>query len=189
MLSAFLLRRGLGRGRAFDGKTLRGSGNGAERPRHLMAAVIHQTGMAVGQQAVDTKTNEITAARPLLEPLDLVGRVVTADAMHTQSPLAEYVLTVKDNQPILKRHITQMHWDSPPQAQTIQKGPGRSEQRQIWISIALRGDRPDWPASPRRVRLWCHELFAGRSPAGGSGCLKRYRGRDAVPKMCPFYPT
>ncbi len=55
-----------------------------------MAAVIPQTGVVVGQQAVDTKTNEIPVARPLLEPLDLVGRVVTADAMPTQSGLAAY---------------------------------------------------------------------------------------------------
>lgn len=88
-----------------------------------MAAVIHQTGVVVGQQAVDTKTNEITVARPLLEPLHLVGRVVTADAMHTQSALAEcvvdqkqadYVLTVKDNQRILKRHLIRQGWDFSP---------------------------------------------------------------------------
>ena len=123
VLSAFLLRQGWGRAIAFDGKTRRGSGNGAERPRHLRAAGIHQTGVVVAQQAVDTKTNEITVARPLLAPLDLVGRVVTADAMHTQSRLAEYlvdekqadyVFTVKDNQRILKRHLTQMNWDFPP---------------------------------------------------------------------------
>ena len=99
-----------------------------------MAAVIHQTGIVVGQQAVDTKTNEITVARPLLEPLELVGRVVTADAMHTQSALAEYVVdqkhadyvfTVKDNQRILKRHLTQLDWgfspsgpDNPERART-----------------------------------------------------------------------
>lgn len=54
---------------------------------------------------------------------DLVDRVVTADAMHTQSTLAEYlvdgkqadyVLTVKDNPRRLKRHLTQMAWDFPP---------------------------------------------------------------------------
>lgn len=45
----------------------------------------------------------------------MVARMVTADAMQRQSPLAEYVvdekhaeymLTVKDNQRILKRHLT-----------------------------------------------------------------------------------
>lgn len=56
-------------------------------------------------------------------PLALVGRVVIADAMPTQSGLAEYlveekqadyVFTVKDNQQILKRHLTQANGGSPP---------------------------------------------------------------------------
>lgn len=132
VLHAFLLRHGLGRAIAMDGKTLRGSGHGAERPRHLMAAVVHQTGVVVGQQAVDTKTNEITVAQPLLEPLNLVGRVVTADAMHTQQDLAQYVveqkqadyiLTVKGNQPRLQKHLAQMCWDFPPSGGNPPKGP------------------------------------------------------------------
>ena len=88
-----------------------------------MAAVIHQTGVVVGQSAVDQKTNEIKVAQPLLAPLDLVGNVVTADAMHTQADFAryvvdekqaDYVLTVKDNQRLLKKHLTQLAWDFPP---------------------------------------------------------------------------
>ena len=123
VLHDFLQRQGLGRAIAIDGKTLRGSGHGAERPRHLMAAVIHQTGVVVGQSAVDQKTNEIKVAQPLLDPLDLVGHVVTADAMHTQADFAryvvdekqaDYVLTVKDNQRLLKTHLAQMIWDFPP---------------------------------------------------------------------------
>jgi predicted transposase YbfD/YdcC len=53
------------------------------------------------------KSNEITAFKPLLEPMDLEGRVVTADAMHTQveharfiveDKKADYVFPVKQNQ-------------------------------------------------------------------------------------------
>ncbi|NLI14520.1 MAG: ISAs1 family transposase [Peptococcaceae bacterium] len=56
---------------------------------------------------MDKKSNEITAFKPLLEPLDLEGRVVTADAMHTQveharfiveDKKADYVFPVKQNQ-------------------------------------------------------------------------------------------
>jgi hypothetical protein len=132
VLHDFLQQHGLGRAIAIDGKTLRGSGHGAERPRHLMAAVIHQTGVVVGQMAVDRKTNEITVAQPLLTPLDLVGQVVTADAMHTQHDFArylveqkraDYVLTVKDNQPRLKKHLAQLAWDFPPSGGNSPKGP------------------------------------------------------------------
>ncbi len=131
VLHAFLLKRGLGRAIAMEGKTLRGSGHGADRPRHLMAAVIHQTGVVVGQRAVDMKTNEITVARPLLEPLDLAGRVVTADALHTQRDLAQYlveeqadyIFTVKENQPRLKKHLAQMAWDFSPSSPHVAQGP------------------------------------------------------------------
>jgi predicted transposase YbfD/YdcC len=52
-----------------------------------------------------------------LDPLDLAGTVVTADALHTQRKLArflvekkkaDYVLTVKDNQPTLKKDIAEL---------------------------------------------------------------------------------
>lgn len=48
----------------------------------------------------------------LLEPLDLDGTLVTADALHTQRETARYIVqekgadylfTVKDNQPELKK--------------------------------------------------------------------------------------
>jgi predicted transposase YbfD/YdcC len=42
----------------------------------------------LGQVRVDGKTNEITRFAPLLEPLDLAGRVITADALHTQRDYA-----------------------------------------------------------------------------------------------------
>jgi predicted transposase YbfD/YdcC len=106
--------------------------------------------VVVGQSAVDQKTNEIKVAQPLLDPLDLVGHVVTADAMHTQAAFArsvvdekqaDYVLTVKDNQRLLKTHLAQMTWDFPPQAETRHKGHGRIERPRIWVSTAIRGSR------------------------------------------------
>lgn len=99
--------QGSGEALAFDGKTLRGA-KGADGKRvHLMAALIHKEGLVVAQRAVDSKTNEITEAKPLLDPLDLREKVVTADAMHAQVELArylveekgaDYVFTVKGNQ-------------------------------------------------------------------------------------------
>ena len=57
---------------------------------------------------VAEKTNEIPAARTLCARLDLTGRLVSLDALHTQAETAraivlehggDYVLTVKGNQP------------------------------------------------------------------------------------------
>jgi hypothetical protein len=54
--------------------------------------------------------NEIPAARRLLSRMDLVGKLVSLDAMHTQHQTAgqvvleaggDYLLTLKDNQPTL----------------------------------------------------------------------------------------
>ena len=42
-----------------------------------------------------SETSEITQFAPLLEPLDLAGCVITADAMHTQRGHAEFLVTGK----------------------------------------------------------------------------------------------
>lgn len=118
-LAAFARQLGLRANVAFDGKTLRGSGQGKHKPQHLMAAVTHGTPVALGQRAVGEKTNEIPEARRLLEPLDLRGLVVTGDAMHTQRDLAtflveekgaDYVLIFKDNQKTCNRLLAAMDW-------------------------------------------------------------------------------
>jgi predicted transposase YbfD/YdcC len=47
----------------------------------------------LAQVDVDTKTNEITGVQPLLKALDLAGRVLTADTMHTQHEHADWLVT------------------------------------------------------------------------------------------------
>lgn len=99
---------------AVDGKTLRG----ARRPNgsqvHLLSAFLHGQGVTVAQREVGEKTNEIPELPKLLKPLDIKGRVVTADAMHTQKETArfiveekeaDYVFIVKDNQKTLRDDI------------------------------------------------------------------------------------
>jgi len=99
---------------AFDGKVLRGARNKDGSQVHLLSAIIHQKGITIAQKQIASKSNEIPAAKPLLEPLDLKGKVVTGDAMHTQISLArflvekkkaDYLFTVKDNQSTLKEDI------------------------------------------------------------------------------------
>jgi len=104
-----------GRGIALDGKTLRGSRDGqGGNAVHLLAAIVHGSGTVVAQTRVDVKTNEITRVAPLLEELDISGAVVTADALLTQREIArhlvedkgaDYVFTVKDNQPTIRQDI------------------------------------------------------------------------------------
>jgi predicted transposase YbfD/YdcC len=98
---------------AIDGKTLRGSGSAKLGPLHLVSAWAVAQRLSLGQVAVDTKSNEITAIPALLELLDLKGALVTIDAMGCQKDIAarivagggDYALTVKDNHPHLLADI------------------------------------------------------------------------------------
>ncbi len=103
-----------GCGIAIDGKTLRGSHNGAKKGVHLLSAVIHKEGVIIAQEQVDEKTNEIKHVSPLFKNIDIEGAIVTADALHTQKEIAEYLVeekkahflfTVKENQPTLLEDI------------------------------------------------------------------------------------
>lgn len=109
-----------------DGKTLRRAHDQGQPAPHLLSALLHQEGVVVAQRAVGDKTNEIPELPRLLESLPLAGAVVTADALHTQSDTARYVVeakkadylfTVKDNQPTLKQDIADLHLEAfPPSA-------------------------------------------------------------------------
>lgn len=103
-----------GRAVAVDGKTLRGSADGEQLPVHLVSVVVHGTGTVISQVRVADKSNELGAVQPVLEPLDLTGSIVTGDALFTQTNVAkylveakcaDYLLTVKDNQPTLRHDI------------------------------------------------------------------------------------
>ena len=90
-----------------------------------------------------TKSNEIPAVRTLVTGLDLTGRVVTLDDMHTQDQTARclieqcaahYVMTaVKDNRPELLRDLAGIDWELPEvratEHRSSDKGHGRIEKR------------------------------------------------------------
>jgi DDE_Tnp_1-associated/Transposase DDE domain len=98
---------------AIDGKTARGSRDGATPGVHLVAAYAPDVKAVLAQLRVDAKTNEHKAALELLGVLPLKGRVVSGDAMFTHRDVCstviegggDYLLPVKDNQPTLARDI------------------------------------------------------------------------------------
>jgi len=120
-------------GVAVDGKTVRGAKDAEGKQLHLMSAILHQKGIVVSQMPVDSKTNEITCFRPLLDGVDIKGKVVTADALHTQVDHANYIVeereadylfTVKGNQPTLLKDIEAIDMeDFSPSAHRDGKGP------------------------------------------------------------------
>lgn len=128
------LRQLRGHALALDGKTLRGSRDGEDGDAvHLLAAVVHGSGEVVAQTRVDAKTNEITRVAPLLGELDIRGAVVTADALLTQREIArhivedkhaDYVFPVKDNQPTLRKDISDLFASQEEDAKRLQRARG-----------------------------------------------------------------
>jgi hypothetical protein len=95
-----------------DGKEPRQGGG-----HSILTAVPVPSQYYLGSAMVDTKTNEIPVARQLFKKLDLDGRKVSLDALHTQDQTArqlvlehgaDYLLTVKDNQPTLRQNIQRL---------------------------------------------------------------------------------
>ena len=98
------------RGRAPQGELVAIDGKAAKRSggEMLLNAVTVPSLYYLGSEPVSVdKTNEIPVARALIERLDLQGRLVGLDALHTQATTActllqeagaDYLLTVKDNQ-------------------------------------------------------------------------------------------
>jgi predicted transposase YbfD/YdcC len=148
---------------AIDGKTLRGSGTAKLGPLHLVSAWATAQGLSLGQVAVDSKSNEITAIPALLELLDLNGALVTIDAMGCQKAIAEkvvdrggdYILTVKDNQGHLREDVERavaeafdadfagLEHDA---YETRERGHGREEYRSYTVIHSTAGLRhaADW---------------------------------------------
>jgi predicted transposase YbfD/YdcC len=137
---------------AIDGKTLRGSFDTAagRSPLHLVSAWACGQRLLLGQIAVDQKSNEITAVPQLLELLELRGAVVTLDALHCQRETAQalvareadYVITLKDNQPALLADVSAHFIDlgerdyAPAEVKrhrTTEKGHGRLERREYYV--------------------------------------------------------
>lgn len=151
LLPWLLERRGLpGDWIHVDGKTLRRTRCQSQRLKalHVVSAWAGQTGITLGQVAVDTKSNEITAMPELLKLLDLHEKIVTTDAMGCQKEIAQtivegggdYILAVKDNQPTLHADLQAAFAQAPAPklrssrgATTFDKGHGRYEQRTVQV--------------------------------------------------------
>jgi predicted transposase YbfD/YdcC len=96
-----------------DGKTVRGSRGPDGTALHLVSAWAAEHRLSLAQVAVEDKGNEITAIPELLKLLDLHGALVSIDAIGCQKAIAQqirdaggdYLLAVKDNQPILHADI------------------------------------------------------------------------------------
>lgn len=138
---------------AIDGKTIRNSAHDTHKAHHIITAYCSDLRIVLGQMTTEEKSNEITAIPKLLKLLQIKGCTVTIDAMGTQRDIAaaiiekeaDYILSVKGNQPDLQEsiqlqieseleHRTQAEFEANGQfAYTIDKGHGRIDKRECWI--------------------------------------------------------
>ena len=124
---------------AFDGKTLRGARDATGNLVHLLAGLCQHSGVVLAQLAVGAKTNEIPMLTKLLDTIpDITGAVITADALHCQRDTAQYItgrdahyiLTVKDNQPTLRKKLKTLPWKQIPVLdRKTEHGHGRTTTR------------------------------------------------------------
>lgn len=107
-----------------------------KKMRHGGVEMVNATngkGQYLGGVITEDKSNEIPAARQLLARLDLGGKTVLADALHTQVETAQlvlyekgadYLMTVKANQPTLQTTLQDLFDKQvfPPNGQVAQTG-------------------------------------------------------------------
>jgi len=166
---------------------------------------LHNVQITVGQTEVDKKSNEITAFQPLLEPLNLKGKVVTADAIHAQvknaiyvvvEKGADYVFQVKQNQSTLFETIRNLPGDVFSHKFTIlEKGHGQIEKRVIQSTTAIVGET-EFPYVVQAVRVYrnfteiksgntseeisCYITSISREKAGDERLLELIRGHWSI---------
>lgn len=158
---------------SIDGKALRGTRiPGQERSDYALSIYDGQTQQVKAQKVIDSKENEITAAPRILKQVQLAGKIVTGDALHTQRAISEqiiaaqghYLWPVKDNQKRLRQDIQQLFAPDQPKpgfgqlktdfetAKQVSYGHGRIEVRIIQTSEML-NEYLDWPGVEQVYRL------------------------------------
>jgi predicted transposase YbfD/YdcC len=128
-----------------DGKAIRGAKDADGSQVRLLAALVGPdaaSSVVAAQAEVGKKTNEVPMATVVLDQIDLEGKIVTADALHTVKATAdhiherggEFVLPVKENRRALFDALDALPWGQVPVAHTAtDKGHGRITTRTIQV--------------------------------------------------------
>jgi predicted transposase YbfD/YdcC len=151
---------------AIDGKTCRRSHDAGKElgPLHIVSAWASEEGIALGQVATDSKSNEITAIPVLLGQLELADTIVTIDALGCQKEIlrqirqgrGDAILAVKDNQPKLHDAIAAFFTEQIDRDfadvqyrayESEETAHGRIDERSYFLTRVPRDFAPaaDWP--------------------------------------------
>jgi hypothetical protein len=169
--------------------------------------------VVAAQAAVGVKTNEVPVAKVVLGLLDLRGKVVTADALHTVKATArlihegggEFVFPVKENRRSLFDAIDALPWENVPDAHAATRqgpradhhahhpGPARPRRtaipaRQPGLPDRAARHRPARQASLGRRRARRRQSGARAGRPRRPGPLRPGAMVDRVPAPDPRYP-
>ena len=99
----------------WDGKTLRGTREGESRAQQVLVRMDQVLKRVISSEKIPPNTNEPKTALDLVKRLVLKGKLIVGDAAYCQREICQeivdkegdYLVTVKDNQPQLRRDIEQ----------------------------------------------------------------------------------
>jgi hypothetical protein len=156
---------------ALDGKTLRGTlGHSAPDQQKMQQLALYETdtGVLLKEQGTGEKQNEVSIVSQFLIPALVKGRIISADALHTQHLFCfsvtrwdgDYVLIAKGNQAGLHEDL-QLFFSEPPPAcrdwrtaRTIDKGHGRLEIGELIATTELNEFlAPEWAGVSQVLQL------------------------------------
>ena len=188
---------------AIDGKSIRRSFRHAwdkSGMAHLVSAFVDANHLVFSQVAVADKSNEIDAIPRLLGLLDLEGATVTIDALGCQKEIArqiteaggDYVLAVKENQPVLHAKVSKLLDEAILDAfegmnyashESSDDNHGRVENRRVWVTDEvdhLGSLRDEWAglssvAGVESVR----QVLAGKTSIERRYFISSLKGLDA----------
>jgi len=165
-----------------DGETLKGTNKAgwSQDKLHMVSAWVREDGISLGQIRTEEKSNEIKAIPELLDALDVSGAVVTIDAMGCQRGIAakiverkaNYILSVKENQPSMKEDIADyFSWarTDPIERRQLEeyeqteKGHGRIVSRRTVITreVSWCAWRADWANLSTLIMVERKTIFRG----------------------------
>jgi predicted transposase YbfD/YdcC len=176
---------------AMDGKTVRHSFDRKREhsPLHLVSAWVSEQRLVLGQVAVDSKSNEITAIPALLAGLALSGGLVTIDAAGCQKAIsqaildqqADYMLALKGNQQRtlqavetwFEEHAFAVPSSLKPVLDTFDERHGRLTRRRVFWQAAPTElyILKEWPGVKSILVV---ESICRAKPDGGVRAEKRY---------------
>lgn len=176
---------------AVDGKTSRRSHDRAQdrAPLHLVSAFATTSRLVLGQEAVEGKTNELSAIPVLLDRLaeggGLKGALISIDAIATNATIAaairaagaDYLLAIKANQPTIRAEVEAAfacaHPSSLDTSLDHDKGHGRIERRSVSVLRQI-----DWLDGERR--------FPGEFRLPNAACIIKVESRAELSDRSRF---